>query len=434
LPCEQFQTTRRLVWHEPHAYLSIEGAGMRGAVAIILACACARGAPAPAASIEQQDAGDPDGSAPVVLTDAGSDPIGDAGSPDVGNAGDAGPSDGGSANPIDAGTPDSGMTTFSPVVGSDGGTISLVINPESNSSCAQWLPQPADPESRIVRTDPWSWLWTEPISNGRGDFGVELDGTFWDVAFLSDTGTAYAGTGGWIVPQEDTFLFLQISQPCMMCWPNLTSRGGGSVFLGTGYPSSTNCTYAARQGGDGAFVSCVPPPSDGGVSNTFSQYDEWLTLVSRQPGDGLTLIAADAQDRLIEADPSQNWRWIDSSGRPLTDFFPGAASLQPLIGGGFVDHGGRIVPSGGTPSTHAPSWLTRRSSVFIVLGGRAYALGDNDCGLEIRNADGNLCGTLEFANCRTPPRPGFDGSIALPMLVGEYITEQTLAIWPRLLH
>lgn len=389
---------------------------MRVAVATVLLCACAQGNALGVASIGPMDAGEPDASAPTPF-DAGGDTAGDAGSATVG----------------DAGTPDSGMATFSPVVGSDGGTISLVVKPESNSSCAQWLPQLSDPESRTVQTN-YQWLWEEPISNGRGDFGIMLDGTFWDVAFLSDAGMEYGGTGGWIIPQEDTFLFVQISQPCLMCWPNLTSRGGGSVFLGTGYPSSTNCTYAARQGGDGAFVSCVPPPSDGGVSNTFSQYDEWLKLVSTQPGDGLTLIAADAQDRLIAADSMQNWRWIDSRGRPLTEFFPGASGLQPLIGGGFVDHGGRIVPSGAIPSTDAPAWLTRRSSVFVVLGGRAYALGDKDCGLEIRDADGDLCGTLDFVNCRTPPIPGRDGTVALPMFVDRYVTDQMLAIWRGVLR
>jgi hypothetical protein len=108
--------------------------------------------------------------------------------------------------------------------------------------------------------------------------------------------------------------------------------------------------------------------------------------------------------------------------------------LQPLIGGGFVDHSGRIVPSGGIPGTNAPAWLTRRSSVMIALGGRAYALGDKDCGLEIRDPDGDLCGTLDFVNCRMPPIPGRDGAVALPMVVDRYVTEQTLAIWRGLLR
>jgi len=105
-----------------------------------------------------------------------------------------------------------------------------------------------------------------------------------------------------------------------------------------------------------------------------------------------------------------------------------------LIGRGFVDRSGRIVPSGSASVTQAPAWLTERSSVFIVLGGHAYALGVNDCGLVIRDAEGALCGTLNFTNCRTPPRPGFDGTVALPMDPFEYVTEQRLAVWPRLLY
>jgi hypothetical protein len=52
----------------------------------------------------------------------------------------------------------------------------------------------------------------------------------------------------------------------------------------------------------------------------------------------------------------------------------------------------------------------------------------------IRDTEGNLCGTMNFANCRTPPRPGLDGTVALPMDPFEYVTEQSLAVWPRLLR
>jgi hypothetical protein len=148
----------------------------------------------------------------------------------------------------------------------------------------------------------------------------------------------------------------------------------------------------------------------------------------------MDLVAVDTVGRVLESNPSKQWRWLDSDGNPLTGFFAGAVGPQPLIGGGFVDRSQRIVPSGSASVTQAPSWLTERSSVSIVLDGRAYALGDNDCGLVIRDAEGTLCGTLNFTNCRTPPRPGFDGTVALPMDPFEYLADQTFAVWPRLLH
>ncbi|HET7784530.1 MAG TPA: hypothetical protein VFL36_01040, partial [Myxococcales bacterium] len=93
-----------------------------------------------------------------------------------------------------------------------------------------------------------------------------------------------------------------------------------------------------------------------------------------------------------------------------------------------------IIPSGSADLSQAPAWLTRRKSLSIVLGGRAYALADDDCGLEIRDSDGQLCGTISFLNCRIPPQPGFDGTVAFPMNSSAYVTEQTLVSWPGLLR
>jgi len=105
-----------------------------------------------------------------------------------------------------------------------------------------------------------------------------------------------------------------------------------------------------------------------------------------------------------------------------------------LIGGGFLDRNGRVIPSGSANVSQAPAWLTSRKSVSIVLGGRAYALADNDCGLEIRDPQGQLCGTMSFINCRIPPQPGFDGTVPFPMSSKGFVTEQTLVSWPGLLR
>ncbi|TMA84746.1 MAG: hypothetical protein E6J63_22080 [Deltaproteobacteria bacterium] len=378
------------------------------------------------ASIGPGDSGDFDAAVGAVA-DAG-----DSGTVDAGT--DAG--DGGSAMQSDAGSPDSGMA-FSPTVAADGGPMSLMVTTEPGSPCGDWLPQPADPEMMTVDTQ-YGFIWNEPVSNGRGDLGVALDGTFWEMGFISHGGISMQGTGGWITPQADNFLYVSNPQPCMICWPYLMTwpSGGKSLFLGTGYPPSTNCTFAPRPSG-GVYTSCVGPGDDGGVVETFAKYDESLALLASGPGDGMDLVAADATDRIVESNAVKQLRWLDSNGAAITPFFASGTQLQRLIGGGFLDNTGQIIPSGSSATTPAPSWLTERSSVSIVLGGRGYALGsDKDCGLEIRDADGSLCGTLDFVNCRLPPRPGLDGTIALPLNAGGYffVTSQTLAIWRGLLR
>jgi len=189
------------------------------------------------------------------------------------------------------------------------------------AACAEWLPPASEPKTTSVKTQ-WRYIWGEPISDGSGDLGLPLEGTWSESAFLSDAGISFGGTGGWITPQADGFLFVHVSQPCLMCWPWLERwPEGGGIFLGTGYSWSTNCTFARRPSGSGVITSCVGPAADGGVA-TFAQYDERLTFLSSHPGDGLNLIAVDAQDRILEANASNRWRWLDSDGNALTVFFP----------------------------------------------------------------------------------------------------------------
>lgn len=378
---------------------------MRHSLAILLLCACARSAADPVAASN----GD--------ISDAA-----DAGAPS-----DAGPLEGG--------------TAFAPLVGADAGPMSVVIAPEPDSACASWLPQPTEPESRSLTTE-GRLYWHEIVSNGRGDLAAGLEQTWATVAFLSDSGLSIAALGGGIVPQASSFLFDRVGGPCMICDSTLINwPGGGEIYLGDGYDFSRNCTYAPRSEGGGVYLSCFGPVSYGQAPNpTFERYDEFLNLVSSQPGDGLYLIATDTRDRILEVtvDETQG-RWLDSSGHAISEFFPERGLdtwTRParLIGGGFLDRHGRIIPSGSANLSQAPAWLTRRKSVSIVLGGRAYALGDDDCGLEIRDPDGQLCGTISFINCRVPPQPGLDGTIAFPMNFPGYFTDQTVVSWPGLLR
>jgi hypothetical protein len=337
------------------------------------------------------------------------------------------------APPVAAPPPPPTSTDFTPVVGDDGGPIGLVVAAEPGSACAAWLPQPSDPETKTVESQ-FKFIWGEPITDGVGHLGFPLQGTWSQVGFFSDGTFSRGPVGRYLTPQAHGFLFVQVGGPCLICDATLTKwPGGNSLPLGNGYSFSTNCTYAASPGGNRVFTSCLGPAAAGGVS-IFAKYDEYLTLLSSRPGDGMDFIAADALDRILEANASHGWRWLDSNGIPLTGFFAGGENPQPLIGGGFLDRSGRIVASGSASVSQAPSWLTERSSVSIVLGGRAYALGDDDCGLVIRDKDGTLCGKLDFVNCRTPPRPGFDGTVVLPTITGEYVFEQNLAGWPGLLR
>ncbi|HET7786382.1 MAG TPA: hypothetical protein VFL36_10445, partial [Myxococcales bacterium] len=270
--------------------------------------------------------------------------------------------------------------------------MSLVIAPQSGSSCASWLPQPREPETRNIATQGRLW-WTTLVSSGAGDLAVMLQQTWWEVGFLSDSGVSPAGIGGLLTPQAHGFLFDNVGGPCLICNATLISwPANRHVALGNGYDFSRNCNFAPRSEGDGAYLSCSGPTNNGQAPNpTFERYDELLNLVSSQPGDGLNVIAADTQDRILEgnADGTQ-WRWLDSGGHAISVFFPEDGWWIParLIGGGFLDHKGRIIPSGSADLSQAPAWLTRRKSLSIVLGGRAYALADDDCGLEIRDSDG----------------------------------------------
>ena len=405
---------------------------MRRALVVLLVCACARTAadPVAAGNGEVSDAGAGD------RGDAGSttSPI-DAGLPDAGNR-DAG--DAGNPNPADAGPLDGG-TAYSPIVDSDAGPMSLVIAPESGSSCASWLPQPREPEIRSITTQQQRLWWATIVSDGRGDLAVGLEQTWFEVGFVSDSGFSMGGIGGYIAPQANSFLFDNVGGPCLICEATLVSwPGNGRIALGNGYQFSRNCNYAPRSEGDGAYVTCSGPVNNGQAPNpTFERYDEFLNLMSSQPGDGLNVIAADTRDRILERnDDYTQWRWLDSSGNVISDFFPGNGWWVParLIGGGFLDRNGRVIPSGSANVSQAPAWLTSRKSVSIVLGGRAYALADNDCGLEIRDPEGQLCGTMSFINCRIPPQPGFDGTVTFPMSSNGYVTEQTLVSWPGLLR
>jgi hypothetical protein len=376
---------------------------MRRLTALLLACACAAAPQQAAQSVGAADAGT-----------AG------AGVPDAGAA------DGGLA--------------YAPIVGADGGEMTLVVASEPGSSCAAWMPQPVDPVVTDVDTSPTRHFWGGGITDGRGDLVLTIgdDCCNFFVAPSADGGVTFIGFDGPAVPQPNGFLLDSIGQgACLICAENLLGYpAGSSVPLGNGIDST--CSFAPRTSGDGAYVSCVPQPTEGGP--TFARYDASLQPLWSLPGDGNFVIQTDATGKLLELNSSKQWRWVDETLAPLSDWFEAPTNFlsyrpQPLIGGGLLDLHGRLIPSGSAAVTAAPEWLAARPGVSIVLGGRAYGLTANDCAVEIRDPAGALCGSVTIENCREPPSPGADGTITLPSDGSFPVdTHMRYVSWPRLLR
>lgn len=403
--------------------------GVRRLLAIGLACSCAGATQQGTPSL-----GIPDGGIPSIG-------IPDGGAPDASGVQSSTPDAGSTAS--DAGVLDAGGKgglTYSPIVGTDGGELSLVVAAEPGSSCAALMPEPVEPVVTNIDISPDRLFWFGATTDGRGDLLLDVgtDCCQHYATPAADGGIQAIGSSGEIIPQADNFLIDSIEQgPCLICRATLlTYPASASIALGTGLSSSKNCSFAPRFDGDGAYVSCTGPFVPQPQPPTFSRYDASLGLLSSKPGDGNLVFAADAQNKLLEVSQANQWRWIDDSLTPLSDWFP-AGPLFPrrLIGGGFLDRDGRrLIPSGSAAVAAPPDWLAARPGVSIVLGGRAYALSANDCALEIRDAAGALCGSVTIVNCRQPPLPGYDGSITAG--TDEFgISSQTRYLtWPRLLR
>ncbi|HEY2030654.1 MAG TPA: hypothetical protein VGH20_15750 [Myxococcales bacterium] len=391
------------------------------ATAVLLACGCAAARQpaepaAPDASfVRDADAGTPEDAGVVdVGTDAGSTPA--AGQ-------DAGPSDVG--------------RVYSPLVGADGGEMRLVVDVEPGSSCASLMPEPVDAVVTDIDISPNRLFWFGGTTNGRGDLlitaGTDCCNFF---ATASDGGVQRIAEAGPIVPQADNFLFDSIEQgACLICNATLmTYPGAGIVPLGTGLADSKNCSFAARTERDGAYVSCTGPFLPEVKPPTFSRYDASLGLVWTKTGNGNWLVGVDAQDKLLEANLNDQWRWVDESLTPLSEWFSAGGFPSPLIGGGFLDGTTRVIPSGSAAVMPVPDWLAARSGVNIVRGGRAYALSAGDCALEIRDPAGTLCGAVTIVNCRRPPSASLDGSITMDTNQIGASSQTRYVTWPRLLR
>jgi hypothetical protein len=339
----------------------------------------------------------------------------------------------------DAGAADGGLA-YTPIVGADGGEMSLAILPEPGSSCAGLMPPPVDPVVTAIDVSPRRYFfWGETTTDGRGNLllNVGTDPANYYAKPSADGGIDILSYSGAAVPEADGFLLYGVTQgACLICDSRLFSwPAGNSIPMGNGYAFSQNCDFAARAERDGAYVSCVGPLTQG-APPTFARFDAQLQRLWSLSGDGNFVLAADANDKLLERDASNRWRWVDESLTPLSDWFPGARfSPQLLIGGGFLDGDLRFIPSGSAAVTAAPQWLAARPGVSIVLGGRAYGLVANDCTVEIRDPAGALCGTVTIENCREAPWPGHDGTITIlkDPVVGA-ASRATYVSWPRLLR
>jgi hypothetical protein len=348
----------------------------------------------------------------------------------------------GSGSP-DGGSPDAGGNgglTYSPIVGADGGEMSLVVSAEAGSSCAALMPKTVEPVVTEIDISPDRRFWLDGTTNGRGDLLLNV-GTDCCVDYASvsgDGGIQTIGFSGDVVPQADNFLIDSVQQgACLICRSTLvTYPSAGSVPMGTGLVDSQNCAFAARADADGVYTSCVGPFLPQVEPPALSRYDASLRLLWSKPGDGNFVVAADAQNKLLEAGSTNQWRWVDESLTPLSDWFAAERGVpRPLIGGGLFDgKGKRVIPSGSAAVVPAPQWLAERPQISIVLGGRAYALSANDCALEIRDPAGTLRGSVTIVHCRQPPAPGYDGSITMGLNEVGASSKTRYLTWPRLLR
>jgi hypothetical protein len=151
-------------------------------------------------------------------------------------------------------------------------------------------------------------------------------------------------------------------------------RGGSQVTTATCDAAGTTGTIQifyfddANQPAGTATVD-VPECIDPSIAIAVLVDEAGLTLI--------TYMRVTAHPRRFAA------RWIDASGRPVTDWFDagpadskGTELLRPLIGGGAaLNNSGPwiILPSGKAQSQPQPAFLASRDFT-IVLGGKAYAM------------------------------------------------------------